>query len=352
MIRPTGHLGPADAPHHGGKPMVTTIVLSWNGAAMTLKCLEHPAAQTFQTDVIVIDNGSTDDSVVQLSESGTAYCELLVLPENPGFAGGMNVGIRLAEQRGADHVWLVNNDAFANTDCLKRLLDVMERERHVMIATPRLVNPDGSEQHTGGQIDWATGDVCIQRSGELSRPATLGTWITGTAPLLRVSGLGATGLFDPDFFAYWEDVDLSVRVFDAGGDLHAVPEAVTYHSVSASSGAFSPFVQFLMTRNEWFFLRKHLSRRARPGAFLRYSAKYIYRAHRLRLRGHPAAAVAVVQAVGAAFRDRGGKPPDGAATWVSQTLARNPWKIAQILQRLSSVLDKLLGANRPPPAAG
>ena len=122
------------------------------------------------------------------------------------------------------------------------------------------------------------------------------TWVTGPAPLIRTSGLHSAGLLDPEFFAYWEDIDLCVRVIRCGGDVRAVAEAVAYHSGAASTGGWkSPLVQFLYSRNGLLFLGKNAPRRQRAAALLRFSAWSLGNAGVLHIEGKHAAAEAVVQ---------------------------------------------------------
>jgi GT2 family glycosyltransferase len=319
-------------------PRTLAIILNWNGADHTLTCLEHLAAQTTKAfEVLVIDNGSTDDSVVRLTSFTGMPCEITALPRNVGFAAGMNVGIQVAMERGREFVWLVNSDAFAEPDCLEQLVTFMDAHPPVVIATPMLLNADGSEQIVGGVIDWSTGFGGFREIRGFLQPAVWGTWIAATAPVFRLSGLQQTGVFDPRFFAYWEDIDLSVRVFRAGGDLRGVPGARVLHMSSASSGGVkSPLYQFLMVRNRWLFLRKNAERRTWPRVFLHVLSESLTLAGILNLQGHPLAATAILQALRAAAAGRFGDPPavrqPGSFT---RLLIAHPWRVASLLNRLA-----------------
>jgi GT2 family glycosyltransferase len=103
-------------------PQIWCVVLNWNGASMTIECLTALKTSTYPNlKVMVVDNGSTDDSVSRIK---VAYPEILLLQneKNLGFAGGNKVGIRYALQRGADYVWLLNNDTQPAADALSALV--------------------------------------------------------------------------------------------------------------------------------------------------------------------------------------------------------------------------------------
>jgi GT2 family glycosyltransferase len=327
------------------RPRIAVVILNWNGATNTLKCVEHVFAQTVPPrDVLVIDNGSTDDSVSRITSAVSTPCTVTSLPGNVGFAEGMNVGIRAAMDRGADYVWLLNNDAFAAPDCLERLATFMEERPTLAIATPRLVNPDGTDQHVGGIIDWRSGELGKRTAIELCGPAVRGTWLTGAAPLVRLSALRVVGCFDSSFFAYWEDVDLSIRLFVNGGDLRALPDAVVEHvSSSSTGGSASPMFQFLVVRNEWLFTRKNYARRGLPGAFARFAARSLEHAGSLKMQGHSPAAEAVVSGMVAIFLGRYGHPRTRTCpSFVARVVVAHPWKLAFFMRHLADWSDRIM----------
>ncbi len=166
---------------------------------------------------------------------------------------------------------------------------------------------DCSEQPAGGTVNWTTGEHRLLLSDDMTaeRAASLpdGAWVTGTAPLIRVSALRQVGLFEPGFFAYWEDVDLSIRLTRAGGRIAAVPGAVARHLGGGTSGGEgSPLVSFLDTRNRWLLLQ----RQARVGSprvrWMRYLATALRRAARYDVRGRKELGAAILAGVLAARR--------------------------------------------------
>jgi GT2 family glycosyltransferase len=250
---------------------VLAVVLNWNRLDFSLRCARHVLDQiNSRADVLIVDNGSTDGSAERVLASGLQV-KLLRLRTNQGFAGGMNAGIRHALENGYKYVWLLNNDAFAAPDCLHALVTRLRRDPRLAMVTPRILSPTGSEQHAGGVVDAVTAQLATRSSAEMESPRGEGYWLTGTAPLLRMEAIRDVGPFEPAFFAYWEDVDMSTRLTRRGATIAAVPEAVVTHVGTASGGGFdSPFVWFLMTRNQWLYLARHTDHHSHTAHWLEF----------------------------------------------------------------------------------
>jgi GT2 family glycosyltransferase len=328
---------------------VLIVILNWNGARLTLEALQHAGRQDYAPhEVLVIDNGSTDDSLAQLREAVPPPGRLLTLPTNQGFSGGMNAGLREARRNRFDYAWLLNSDAFPPPECLLSLIRFMEAHSGVSLATPRLLGAGGAEEHAGGRIHWHLADNSWLPAADLAGPAAWGTWLTGTALLVRLAGLRQVGGFDERYFAYWEDVDLCARVLRAGGDLRAVPEATCRHLGNAASGGpLSPFPVFMDIRNSWLFFRRYLPLAARHPAFLRFCARNLSRAGHYVRDGEPRLASVITGALEAALRGLYGKPKRlDPPRWFRRLLLSHPWRWGQILEGLADRLDGTNGRPR------
>ena len=114
---------------------VATILLNWNNAADTIRCLRSLRyLRGARPEVVVVDNGSTDDSVACIRAAAAHLgfpVTILETGSNLGFGGGCNVGIRHALEQGADYLWLLNTDAIPHPDALRSLVEVMERDAQV-----------------------------------------------------------------------------------------------------------------------------------------------------------------------------------------------------------------------------
>jgi GT2 family glycosyltransferase len=295
----------------GAAIRVQIVILNWNGAEETVRCLQYISAQTYrQSGVLVIDNGSRRADYELLREKLPSRCGLMRLRSNRGFAAGMNSGIRTALAEGADYIWLLNNDAFPEADCLERLVTFMDWRSRVTIASPKLMYLDGTEQHAGGSIIWSRGEPEWLNADSLTGPTTWGRWLTGAAMFLRVADLRAVGLFDTRLFAYYEDVDLCMRVVRAGGELQAVPEARCHHGVGMSTGGGeeTPFRLYLSFRNNVHFIRRYVRRQDLPCAWSDITARSLEWAEELLAQGKQAVALATVGGLLAGFRGEYGCP--------------------------------------------
>jgi GT2 family glycosyltransferase len=295
--------------HTPDQQKVGVVILNWNHASLTLRCVEHVLAQdgvAAAVSVIVVDNGSGRDDIAVLEAGLPPTCWLICNEVNRGFAGGMNVGIDVAVQQGCSYVWALNNDAFAEPGCLAALVNSLDRDERLAAVTPRLLNPDRTPQVLGSQIDWDTGELTALRPGEL--PTTTSWYVTGAAIFVRTKALENERAFDERFFAYWEDADLCVRLLDRQWHLAVIDSAVCVHLGSASSGIASPFVSYLMTRNVSLFLQRHRSRTRWLGTWLRYAALQLVHAAGVSNAGADASARAILAGLADGFRGRFGRP--------------------------------------------
>jgi len=236
-------MSPTDGAHPGTEMRWTFVVLSWNGREDTLRCLQSLAAiEGSDRGVICVDNGSTDGSADAVREHFPDVA-LIECPGNLGYAGGNNVGIRRALERGSDWVVLVNNDATVAPDVIDGFARAARARPRAGILAGKVYFADRPE------VVWFAGQRVNLRLGYSGRPRGYGrpdglryTRIEPTdravGALMAVSrpALEAAGLLDEDLFAYVEDVDWAVRVRRAGFEVVFAPEARAWHRVSGSTG--------------------------------------------------------------------------------------------------------------------
>lgn len=242
----------------GELPLVSVIVVNWNGLAYLPECLDSLAAQTYRAlDIIVVDNGSTDGSVEYLRSQAAGRLELIESPTNLGFAGGNNLGIRAA--KGA-YVALLNNDAVAAPSWVEALVGAAESDpvvgmcasRIYVLSYPDLLDGAGLLV-SGDGIGRARGRLepgeRYERGADVLLPSAC-------AALYRRSMLDEIGLFDEDFFAYCEDTDLGLRARIGGWGCRYVPNAIARHHYSRSSAPYSSFKAFQVERNRaWVVIK-------------------------------------------------------------------------------------------------
>lgn len=237
-------------------PRVCAVLLNWNRAEDTLSCLESlRREQNASLAVLVIDNGSDDDSVSRLRDALPAS-DFVSLPENLGFAAGCNLGIRRALEQHAEYVWLLNNDTQVQPGCLQALLQSAEENPQIGAV--------GSVLHygeSGGEIEaWGGGRIYPRMGGTRHmRHPDEGEldYLVGASLFLRCRALSQVGLLDERFFLYWEDTDLCQRLIAAGWGLTTAVDAHVVHKGSASLKAAPVRLDFLFNRSAALYFRKH-----------------------------------------------------------------------------------------------
>ncbi len=242
---------------------VAIITLNWNRPADTLEFLESASRQTLKgSQLVVVDNGSSDDSINQFS-THFPQAELLVNNANLGFARGMNTGIRQALNKGADYLFIANNDTFLAPNLLERLMDQAQQTRASIIA-PVIFYASQPQQiwSAGAGRNPLTLEVIDswrdQPGSSLGSTPYPVDFITACGMLVERSCFEAVGLFDERFFMYYEDSDFSLRVRQSGRQILVDPLAHMWHKVATSSGGSNaPSERYWMARSSLIFFRKH-----------------------------------------------------------------------------------------------
>jgi GT2 family glycosyltransferase len=240
---------------------VAAVIVNWNSAPDTLRCVQAIAAgNAIANSNVVVDNGSTDDSRTVLAES-SAPLTLINLPKNLGFAGGANAGARAAIEYGATHIWLLNPDALPSATALSELLD--RADDYDVSASLQVSSP-----HPWGADATPYTSAAMLPGGHV-RPVDCPGCPTGHHPVDVVTGasllVGAVwmekvGYIDESFFHYKEEFDLVVRIRMAGGRAGFVCASRVWHQRGASLSHSSPDAQYYHYRNEILYLRKHYRR--------------------------------------------------------------------------------------------
>jgi GT2 family glycosyltransferase len=247
--------------NNDGMPKVSIIVVNYNGKHLIAECIDSILRQTYvDYELIVVDNGSTDGSVVFLNERYKDRISLIQNRTNLGFAGGNNVGI--AASTGV-FIALLNNDAVADSQWLEKLTYEAEvsdetygmwaskilfyDKRKVIDTAGHLIYPDGLNRGRGkGETD--SGKFNIKE--EVIFPS-------GCAALYSKKMLDVLGGFDNDFFAYGDDTDIGLKARLAGWRCLYVPTAFVYHKSSSTAGVYSPLKAYLVERNRIWILIKY-----------------------------------------------------------------------------------------------
>lgn len=218
------------------QPLVSVLVVNWNGAADLPRCLDSVLQQTYRSiEIIVVDNGSTDPSLALLRN----YSDLIVLrnEKNRGFAAANNQAIARA---GGDWIFLLNTDAWMAPDCLQRLMERVLQEETIGSAAPKVFRREGNILDSTGMLlqrkrfspaDRGENQEDQGQFDQAEQEDIFGP--SAAAALYRREALGEATqgkeVFDEDFFAYYEDVDLAWRLRLLGWRSVYVSSAICRH---------------------------------------------------------------------------------------------------------------------------
>ncbi len=248
-------------------PVVSAIVLNWNGKEDTLECLDSLRKLDYPKDrieIIVSDNGSTDGSQEAIKkkfeEMKNEGWKKLELVEN-----GVNLGVPAAYNRAwkkvgkdAKYIFKLDNDVVLKNDVLNILVDRMESNSEIGVISPRIVYYSDPKitAHGAGFIQWWRGKPFWRDSQVLVKC----DFVMGCASLIRREAIEKLGRFlDERFFVYWDDTDLCLELRKIGYFTYYEPSTYVAHKVSRTTGYESPFRVYYMSRNKVLFMRKHAS---------------------------------------------------------------------------------------------
>lgn len=253
---------------------VAVIILNWNGAGLLRRYLPTVIAGTDDTiaDVIVADNGSTDESL-QILQQEFPQVQVLKFKENYGFAEGYN---RAIEQTMYPYTVLLNSDVRTPQGWLNPLLDYMEAQPGVGAVMPKLLQDREDDKQmfeyagaAGGYIDchgypYCRGRIfeCVEEDqGQYDDGPKSVFWATGACLMVRSQLYQEVGGLDKDFFAHMEEIDLCWRIRLSGDELMMVPSSHVYHLGGGSLPQGNPRKTYYNFRNNLLLLHKNLPRR-------------------------------------------------------------------------------------------
>lgn len=238
---------------------VTVIIPNYNGKNFLKECLESLKSQNCSFETIIIDNDSKDGSVEYIKENYPEFT-LIENRENSGFAAAINQGI---SDSNSEYIFLLNNDVKLDVDCISNLLKCIEKDKTIFAVSSRMVQyydrnkmDDAGDEYT--ILGW-TKRVGYGKSPDLyDQEREIFSACAGAA-LYRRSRVDEIGLFDENFFAYMEDVDISYRAKIVGYKCVYCPEAVVYHLGSGTSGSrYNEFKIRLAARNNIYVPYKNM----------------------------------------------------------------------------------------------
>lgn len=265
--------------------LCSVVILNWNGANVMRQFLPSVLEHTTlpDTEVVVVDNGSTDDSVAYLKDIQTtplaqsAHFRIIEFAENYGFASGYNRAIASID---SEFVVLLNSDVMVTQGWLEPVLNYMQQHDQVAAAQPKILSyrsllahqEDESQPVTfehagaaGGYIDRLGYPFCRGRmmsfvaedKGQFDTIART-FWVSGAAFFIRTAVYNELGGLDDKFFAHMEEIDLCWRLNCRGYELVCVPQSKIYHLGGGALAYDNPRKTYLNFRNNLLMIYKNL----------------------------------------------------------------------------------------------
>ena len=246
---------------------VAVIIVNWKKYDFTSKCIESVLNSSYKNfKIILIDNECQNDFSDELIKNDKIH--IIKNENNEGFARANNQGIKYSIKNGFDYILLLNNDTLVKNN----LLDFLIKQSNTLnqkIIQPLILNYDGTKiWNAGGTINNFFGTFQTHNKGEsfknFKSNMDFTDWFTGCCVLINSEVFKEIGYFDESFFAYYEDIDFSIRLKKKGYSIALMTDSFLQHFESASSksikqseGNLSPYVHYLNIRNHIILLKKH-----------------------------------------------------------------------------------------------
>lgn len=264
------------------------VVLNFGSSDLVERNLSRTSAENPDSPVVLVDNYSSAEEL----QRATALAEregwtLLSSSVNGGFGAGINLGVNAAIAAGAEEVLILNPDAYIDGPSVAALSSAVAG-RHLALASPRIVDSQDKVWFAGADVYLTDGATRGKAKRELFAGQDRWEWLSGACMLIPRQTWLASGGFDERYFLYWEDVDFSRRVVQAGGQLMVVSAALAVHDeggthgdVAQGSRAKSSTYYYYNIRNRMLFASLHLD----SAGVRRWSRGSVTAAKEILLRG-------------------------------------------------------------------
>lgn len=233
----------------------------------TEECVEAISKLSYPNfRLIIIDSGSENGFAEEFSarlsrESPPHPTNYIKIEENIGCAASYNIGANFAIEQGASYVFLLNNDTIVEQEALTKLVSFAEQHPEIGAIGPKVYDyQEGIKsrrlQTIGGRFIGGNFGKWEQDQGQYEEPRPV-DFVSGAACLVRREVIEEIGLFDPQFFIWFEDVDFGVRLKQAGYEAYYYPAEVWHKGAQSLTDRFSPRYAYYSTRNLLYIIRKH-----------------------------------------------------------------------------------------------
>jgi GT2 family glycosyltransferase len=254
---------------NGSSPLTTSnkiliILLNWNGKKDTLECLESLKKVTYPDfTTIVIDNGSSDDSVSSI-RALFPHIPLFETKENLGFAGGNNVGIAWGLKKNYDWILLLNNDTTVDPNFLDAFMESARENPKAKILGAKIYRSFDPKRidHLGGRWNPKIAEFeslvfgCIDDGTSFETMQKV-DYVCGAALLMHRSVPETIGLLEPRYFLFWEETDFCCRARRLDFEVWTSPQAKIWHKVSSSFTGGKPQMHYFWWRSRLLWIERN-----------------------------------------------------------------------------------------------
>jgi GT2 family glycosyltransferase len=257
---------------------IAIIVVNWKKYDLTFECIDSVLASSLENfKIILIDNEFQKNKLSRYSTN--KKIKVIQNEKNDGFAKANNQGIIYALEKKYDYILLLNNDTIIRMDLIEKLVE-SSQSNNLSIIQPLILNRNGDKiWNGGGTINKYLGTFNTNLKDQNFTPNLIFNleidWFTGCCCFFNAQVFRDVGLFDENFFAYYEDVDYSLRLKSKGYVIGLLTNTYLFHYGSMSSksqnsfgGKLSPYVHYLAVRNHIYLLKKHSNLFNAFGVFL------------------------------------------------------------------------------------
>lgn len=251
--------------------MLGIVIANWNGEKLIEKSLESIKNQEFNDfKIYIIDNASKDNSIEIINKySKDMEIILTKLDYNSGFAPANNIGIKQAIQDGCEYILTLNNDVEVPKESIKIAMNEIERNPEYDIFQLFMINYFDREKCDAAGLNFEKNLIPIQvgfnetveeiRGKDITIEGVCAGAAIYSTKALEMVKLDKDNYFDSNFFAYYEDVDLSLRLRAAGFKFKLLKDSIVYHMHSATGNKTSGFKEYYLTRNMFIYTKRNQS---------------------------------------------------------------------------------------------
>jgi len=244
------------------KKRVAVIILNWNGFKDTCKCVASVLKNDYKDfKIIVVDNGSKNDDSAKLKKKFGSRILILKSKKNLGYSGGNNLGANYCKKMKFDYFMILNNDTVVSPKLISTLVAAIEKDDKIAAINPVVFQyfKENIIENTGLRYNLWHGEITPNNIGkkepsDLRKPDIL----CGTCFMFRTIILDDIKyLFDEDFYCYYEDPDLSIRLKNKGYKIEVCYDTFIHHKGSVSSNKIGGLAEFQAIRNRFLMEYKH-----------------------------------------------------------------------------------------------